>query len=120
MTQKKITFKDVAPSYIYGWPGGYEIRIEKGNIPAGEMYGRNIPRESKASARNYLKGIKIVFKRANEKRAFDDVMGNFKTVEQKYNAMLKSLNRKSIEAIGSGKNFGFTGYIDGTYSAIIE
>ena len=116
----KISFAALGPGYIYSNGRGFEIRLENGCIEPGGLSGRGMTQEEKKSVRNYLAGLKSIFRRAKENRSFDYVMGNFKTVEQKYNAMLKSLNRKSIEAIGSGKNFGFTGYIDGTYSEIIE
>ncbi len=116
----KTSFKDVCPKYIYSRPGGWEVRTENGNIPTYELSGRGIPKADKASVRNYLKGIKILFKRANEQRAFDDVMGRFKDIEEKYRAMLRSSGRKEIEAIGMGQTYELTSYIDGTFNVHIK
>ena len=120
MTKTRITFKDVCPDYIHAGKAGWEIRLEKGNIPAGKLSGRGISREDKASLRNYLKGLKALFNRACENRVCDDVRGNYNSIQEKYKAILKSVSGNDIELIGSGKSCCLTFYIDGSVSSYIE
>ena len=112
----KISFKDVAPSYIHVGVHGYEIKIIDGNIPTNEMTGRGIPSGDKIATRNYLKGLKKIFARAKENHVCDDVLGNYKSIQDKYYAILKSMSDKDIEQIGSGKQISLTFYVDGSVS----
>ena len=117
---KKISFKDVAPGYIYTKPKGWEIRLENGTIPAGTLSRRGIPAEDKKSARLYLKGLRTIFARAKEGHTFDDVMGNYGgCINKKYMAILKGMNRDIIEAIGMGEEYSLTFYVDGSVDCSI-
>ena len=117
---KKIFFKDVCPTYIYSHPKGYEIKTENGNIPSNALTGKRIPKEDKASVRNHLKGLKVLFNRAKEQRVFDDVLGHFKSFESKYNAILKAFKDEDIEAIGMGQTYYLTAYVNGTFGGYIN
>ena len=120
MKNKKITFANFNIEYIYTKPCGYEIPLEKSNIPIGHFSRREIPKVDRIYARNYLKGLKILFKRTLENHAFDDVLGNYSTIEKKYKAILKSMQHADIEAIGQGKNYRLTFYVDGSVSHTFE
>jgi hypothetical protein len=117
---KKITFKDVAPMYIYTSGRGWEVSLVDGNIPSGELSGRGITIEEKTSARQYLKGLRWIFNRAKQVNAFDDVMGNYGNIEEKYYAIKKGMTREYIQATGRGEFPTLTFYIDGSVGSYIN
>ncbi len=117
---KKITFKDVAPYFITTSGRGWEVKLIDGKIPGGELSGRGISKEEKASARQYLKGLRWIFNRAKQMNAFDDVMGNYKNIEDKYYAIKKGMSHEYILAAGGGKIPTLTFYINGSVGSHID
>jgi len=117
---KKVRFKDVCPQYIHGGSQGWEIPLEDSKIPAGYFRDMGMTPADKADIRNYLKGLKLLFNRACEKRFFDDVMGNYKNVQQKWKAILKSLTHEDIVKIGDCHEYELTFYITGEVGAYIK
>lgn len=118
--QKKILFRELAPAFIHGGSQGWEIPLDKGNIPSGYFYGMRMTAADKKDIRDYLKGLKILFNRASQNHAFDDVVGNYKGVEEKYKAILKSLRHEDITKIGAGSDFSLTFYIDGSVGSHVK
>jgi len=120
MTKKRISFKDVSPNYILSTGRGWEIRLENGNIPTGGLSRRGMSMEEKESVRSYIKGLRRMFNRAKESHAFDDVMGNYKSVNDKYKAILKGMSQSDIREVGRGASPILTFYIDGSVGSYIK
>ena len=118
-SKNKIKFKDICPQYIYGGSMGWEVPLENGNIPAGYFYGKGMTGADKKEIRDYLKGLKILFNRACTNHFFDDVMGNYKGLKDKYRAILRSFTRKDIIKIGNGDDYKLTFYIDGSVGSYV-
>ena len=117
---KKISFKDIAPGYIYGGSQGWEVRLEAGKIPPRQLSGRDMKPEDKKEIRNYLAGLKATFRRACEERAFDDVVGNYNSVEKKWRAITKNMDRQDIINIGAGHEWQLTFYVDGSVGVYVK
>ena len=115
----KVSFAALGPGYIYSNGRGFEIRLENGCIEPGGLSGRGMTQEEKKSVKNYLAGLKNIFRRAKENHSFDDVLGNYNGVKNKYKAILRGMPRADIEAIGQGKDYALTFYVDGSVSSTL-
>lgn len=111
--KNNVKFKDVCPYYIYSNKKGYEIPLtENGGLPSLRRYG-NMDKEEKEFCRNYLKGLKIIFKRAKQLRSFDNQNNNIK---EKFKAIRRAIKYDDVAVIGEGKcSLQLTAYVDGSW-----
>lgn len=107
---KAIKFSDVAPQVIYSHPKGYEIHIENGKI---QLF-KGMEKADKLYCSNYIKGLRILFKRAKEQRFFDNYNGN---LLEKYHSIVNNIEKLKIALIGHKiYDIQLTGNVDGTWS----
>jgi len=118
----RITWKQVAPPHMYGYPGGWEIYLKDG-IP---QISNNVPMVARKNLRLEIKGMKKLLKSANKIGFFEKVggsyTGNANTVIQKYDKIITCVKNAKVDgynnglcAIGDGCEYVITDYVDGSY-----
>jgi hypothetical protein len=105
------------PNFIH--VDGWEIHITDNNL----KIPRDCPRLTRKNARNYIKGLRKLWKAASETKHFfealaEKIHNNYNTQESKYQKLIQ-LSQTSIVKIGEGSNFAIESYVDGSYTVIL-
>lgn len=112
-----IKFKDVCPYYIYSNIKGFEIPLnENGSLPPLRSY--KMEKGEPEYCRNYVKGLKYIFKRAKEQRSFDNQNNN---IREKYKNIIRIIKPDDVVLLGTGKyNLQLIAYVNGNWDYQIK